>query len=385
MMLCNVCNTRLGDPVYNPESPERLTSLCSTRDGSARVWSCPACGHLRGDELADTAAFYDVEYRISLDHEDEDQVYEVQGENIVYRTEHQARTLLARLNLPQGALLLDYGCAKASTPRHVLRERPDLQLHLFDVSEMYLAHWERLVADPQRRATYRTPASWVGRFDVVTSFFALEHIPAPQEMVRHVASLLNEDGIFYGIVPDTFGNVADFLVADHVNHFTEPSLHRLLSDCGFTEISIDAGAHRGALVFSARRSGRATPPPALAPVLERSQRLAEYWQMLSDQLRAAEQQGGDAAAAIYGSGFYGAYIAKQLAHPERVRCFLDRSPFQQGKTLLERPVLAPEQLPAEVRTLYVGLNPAIAREALRDASWLDAERVRLVFLDARPV
>lgn len=385
MMSCNVCNTPLGEPVYNPESPERLTSLCSTRDGSARVWSCRVCGHLRGDELADTAAFYDVEYRISLDHEDEDQVYEVQGPQILYRTEHQARTLLSKLQLPQGALLLDYGCAKASTPRHVLRERPDLQLHLFDVSEMYLPHWERLVADPQRRATYRTPTAWAGRFDVVTSFFALEHIPAPQAMVRHVASLLNDEGIFYGIVPDTFGNVADFLVADHVNHFTEPSLHRLLSDCGFVEISIDATAHRGALVFSARRSGRATPPPALPPVLERSLRLAAYWQALSGQLRAAELEAGDAPAAIYGSGFYGAYIAKQLKRPEQIQCFLDRSPFQQGKTLLERPVVAPEQLPPQVRTLYVGLNPAIAREALRNADWLDAESVQLVFLDAEPV
>jgi hypothetical protein len=64
---------------------------------------------------------------------------------------------------------------------------------------------------------------------------------------------------------------------------------------------------------------------------------------------------------------------------------VDKSPFQQGKTLMERTVVAPEQLPAQVRTLYVGLNPVIAREALRDASWLNAERVRLVFLSASPI
>jgi SAM-dependent methyltransferase len=335
--------------------------------------------------LTDTAAFYDVGYRISLDHEDEDQVYEVNGSQIVYRTEHQASTLLEKLKLTQGALLLDYGCAKASTPRHMLRKRPDLQLHLFDVSEMYLSHWKRLVPDIQRCATYRTPATWAGRFDVVTSFFALEHVPAPQAMVGHVASLLNKEGVFYGIVPDTFGNVADFLVADHVNHFTETSLYRLLSACGFVEISIDATVHRGALVFSARRSGHPTPPPPLPQVLERSRRLAGYWQALPGELRAAELAAGDTPAAIYGSGFYGTYIAKQLVRPERIQCFVDKSPFQQGKTLMERTVVAPEQLPAQVRTLYVGLNPVIAREALRDASWLNAERVRLVFLSASPI
>lgn len=382
-MLCNVCDSPMGAPVYQPETQQSLTSMCSVRDGAAQVWSCPVCAHLRGAALADTEAFYDVEYRISLDHDDDDQVYEVSGEHILYRTEHQALTLLAKLHLPEAALLLDYGCAKASTPRHLLRERADLRLHLFDVSEMYLAHWGRMVA-PAQRASYRTSQAWRSRFDVVTSFFALEHIPVPQDTVRHVASLLKDDGVFYGIVPDTFGNVADFLVADHVNHFTAPSLHRLLSDCGFARIEIDAEAHRGALVFSARRHGPATAPPAIAPVRERSLKLAQYWQALSGQLGAAEQRAGAAPSAIYGSGFYGAYIAQQLAHPERVRCFLDRSPFQQGKTLLDKPILAPEGLPPEVRTLYVGINPAIARQALADAYWLDRECVRLVFLDTDP-
>jgi SAM-dependent methyltransferase len=377
-MLCNVCDSPMGEPIYNSGTRQSLTSMFSARDGEASVWFCPSCGHLRGTALAGTEAFYDVEYRISLDHEDEDQVYEVHGEEILYRTEHQARTLLDKLKLPQGAMLLDYGCAKASTPRYVMRQRPDLQVHLFDVSEMYVAHWDRLVA-PERRASYQT---WRGRFDVITSFFALEHIPAPQATVLHVASLLKEDGVFYGIVPDTFGNVADFLVADHVNHFTEPSLHALLSACGFRQIEIDAQVHRGALVFSARRSGAATPQPDVATVRDRSLKLAGYWQSLSGQLLAAERLSAGAPAAVYGSGFYGAYIAGQLARPEQIACFLDRSPFQQGKTRVNKPIVAPEQMPCEVRTLYVGLNPAIAREALADAPWLDRKRVRLVFLDA---
>lgn len=382
-MLCNVCNSPLGAPIYQPDAHERLTSMCSSREGAASIWSCAVCAHLRGEALVDTEAFYDTEYRISLDHDDEDQVYEAFNDRIIYRTAHQARTLLGKLQLPDAALFLDYGCAKASTPRHLLRERPDLQLHLFDVSEMYLAHWDRLVP-PERRASYRTPTEWQRRFDAVTSFFALEHIPAPQNTVRHIASLLKDDGVFYGIVPDTFGNVADFLVADHVNHFTQPSLHRLLSDCGFAQIDIDAAAHRGALVFCARRQGSAMPAPAVEPVQKRSLQLARYWQSLSIRLRAAERASGGTPAAIYGSGFYGAYIAKQLIRPEHVRCYLDRSPYQHGKTLLGKPIVVPEALPSDVGTLYVGLNPAIARQALADARWLDRTRVRLIFLDDEP-
>lgn len=115
-MHCNICHTKLGAPLYEASSDYALTSLCELRLGRVRIWLCPTCGHLRGEALPDTHNYYDSNYRILLDHEDEDQIYLVEGERIVYRTEHQVNTLLSKLDLPCGTRLLDYGCAKASDP-----------------------------------------------------------------------------------------------------------------------------------------------------------------------------------------------------------------------------------------------------------------------------
>ena len=377
---CNVCGNPLGEPIYRSLSGHVLTSLCEVRSGNKRVWSCLHCGHLRGEALPDTGKYYATDYRISLDQDDEDQIYEVRDDRVVYRTEHQVDTLIDKLPLPQGALMLDYGCAKASTFKRLLTQRTDLQAHLFDVSDMYTAHWDRFVI-PERRAVHVTPPSWQGRFDVVTSFFALEHIPEPRKSVQSIASLLKDDGIFYGIVPNTFGNVADFIVIDHVNHFTIPSLHALLEGAGFVQIDIDARAHRGALVFLARKEGTASGPMDVKATLARSQDLASYWTRLSDRIRSEEDAHGGVPAAIYGSGFYGAYIASSLQRPDRLRNFLDHSPYQQGKVLLGKPVLAPEQLPDDIRLLYVGLNPAIARATIEKKDWLLKRNLQLVFLD----
>ncbi len=384
-MLCNVCQAPLAAPIYESRSEQSLTSLCELRPGRTRVWCCEHCGHLQDEPLADTAQYYASDYRILLDHEDEDQIYETVrspdgSERIVYRTEHQLRMLLERLPLATGAYVLDYGCAKAAMPRLLAGHRPDLQLHLFDVSDMYRGHWDGLLPR-ERQAVHETPPDWSGRFDAVTSFFALEHIPAPRTSVAHVASLLREGGRFYGVVPCTVGNPADFVVIDHVNHFTASSLHRLLADSGFGDIEIEAGSHRGALVFRATKGAAAGTGPSPAESVRQAVELAHYWGGLGERIAAAEIAVGEAPAAIYGSGFYGAYIATCLAHPERLRCFLDRSPFQQGKTLSGLPVLAPEELPEDVVQLYVGLNPAIARRALADQSWLADQRVRLFFLD----
>lgn len=379
-MHCNVCHTKLSEPLYEAPSDHALTSLCELRLGRVRVWLCPSCGHLRGEALPDTHDYYESNYRILLDHEDEDQIYSVQDGHILYRTDHQVATLLSKLDVPNGARVLDYGCAKASTPRRLLTSRSDLQMHLFDVSDMYLGHWQQFLSQ-ERWAMHDTPAEWQGYFDVVTSFFALEHIPDPLETVRSIGALLSNSGVFYGIVPDTFGNVADFAVIDHVNHFTDVSLHTLLTGAGFTDIYIDADSHRGALVFTAHKTGSPSQCPDLVSSLTASRQLADYWTTLGDRICAAEAAGNGLPAAIYGSGFYGAYISSVLDAPDQVEFFLDASPFQQGKKLFGKAILPPPKLPAHIRLLYIGLNPKIARAAVAEMGWLQGRNLQLVFLD----
>ncbi|MEO8002988.1 MAG: class I SAM-dependent methyltransferase [Arenimonas sp.] len=380
MTQCNICATPLGDPIFSSESDMALTSLCELQAGKVQVWSCQNCSHLLGNALQNTEQYYQSDYRILLAHDDEDQIYEMHNEQIVYRTDHQVSTLIEKLELPQNAMLLDYGCAKASTPKKLLSRRNDLQVHLFDVSDMYRSYWDQFVPN-DRQTTHQTPAHWQKKFDIITSFFALEHIPDPQGTLKHIAELLNDDGVFYGIVPDTFGNVADFIVIDHVNHFTIPSLHELLTRHGFGKIDIDAVTHRGALVFTARKEGPSSERTNVGSAITQSIALAKYWTEIGSRIKASEPGKEPGPSAIYGSGFYGAYIFSTLKQPERVECFLDRSPYQQGKALFGKAILAPENLPAGTKTLFVGLNPAIARDVMASMSWPNCPDLKLVFLD----
>lgn len=379
-MLCNVCNTSLDQPIYVATTNRALTSLCEIRDGTVQIWSCPQCSHLLGEAVIETQSYYESDYRISLDHDDEDQIYDIQGSHIVYRTDHQVAILLNKLEIPPHAKFLDYGCAKASTPRRLLTLRQDIQFYLFDVSEMYSSYWYQFL-ESERCATHHTPTDWHGQFDVITSFFALEHIPKPLDTVAHIASLLRDDGVFYGIVPDTFGNVADFVVIDHVNHFTSASLHTLLRLSGFNDIQIDSKVHRGALVFTARKQGPSTTCPEVRATYVQSKKLAKYWSELCFRVQQYEREHVNMPSAIYGAGFYGAYIASVLNWPERIEYFLDASPYQHNKQLFGKDIVSPQSLDESVKLLYVGLNPAIAREVIAKMDWLKERNLNLVFLD----
>lgn len=78
------------------------------------------------------------------------------------------------------------------------------------------------------------------RFDVISMWHLVEHLPRPQDFVRHAYRLLVPDGWLLvetpviGAISDAFG--ADwryFMPIEHINLFSEDALFRLCRDAGF--------------------------------------------------------------------------------------------------------------------------------------------------------
>ena len=386
---CNVCATALSHVLYESEGSQSLTSLCQVRPGFTRVYACERCGHLQTEEMADSATFYESDYDILINSEDEDQIYEVMPDGTkIYRTDHQVKVLLEKLPLPTGARILDYGCAKSAMIRNLLLQRSDLEPYLFDVSSRYIPFWERFIK-PGHWSVHEVPSDWQDSFDVVTSFFSMEHMVRPEESIRTMAAMLKPGGALYCIVPNVDTNIADFIVLDHVNHFSSPSLHHLLKSAGLEVESIDGAAHRGAFVVVARRTTqleRLTLPNDFSKqvqvCLNRFQDIASFWTKAAERVRSQEAQlplGTEVA--IYGAGFYGAFVASCLKDPQRLVCHLDQNVYLQGRDLNGRPIVSPAQLPDHVRHIWVGLSPAHAREIIAQVSSLSSRPATFLFLE----
>lgn len=378
MTPCRVCGAECGPPVYRAEAPA-ITSLSTRLDAPTEAHLCRACGHAQSPDLPDLAAFYDTEYRISLASDAHDQLYEIRDGRPVYRTAKQAELVLAHSAPPQGARVLDYGAAKAATLRALCAARPDLQPHVFDVSEDYRAHWAEWVPDAAQ-ATYRAPAEWAGRFDLVTAHFVLEHVAAPVEAFRDIARLLAPGGRAFVTVPDLLSNPGDLLVVDHVNHFTRPSIARALAAAGLHAEAVLADAFRGAFVIVATPGDANAAAGDVAGTVAAVQRIAAFWRDARTRLLAAAERHGGRPAAIYGAGFYGVFVAAALAGRQRLVGHLDRNPHVRESAPVQ-PVFDPMDPPEGVELVYAGLNPAIARPVL--SAWLaeTGRRYELVFLD----
>ena len=176
-------------------------------------------------------------------------------------------------------------------------------------------------------------------------------------------------------------NTADFIVIDHVNHFTRSSLGLLLRSAGLQVREISDTLHRGAFVIIAENSGQDTDATVSDEDLQRLNEIAVFWKDAVNRLQEFENGlGAGSPIAIYGAGFYGKFIESCLKDPDRVACVLDQNPYLHGKKENGKPVLPPAQLPEEVETVLVGLNPAHARNIIADIPALASRRIEYFYL-----
>lgn len=366
MIKCNVCNQSLSHKVYDTLGSTSITSVCTTVESPTEVYYCGSCGHVQTLEMPDELSYYDETYNFLAESEEEDQIYVVENGEVVYRTQHQVTTLLSKMDLSSDVRILDYGCAKSSTMRELTNRELSITPYLFDISERYTPYWKEFIEEG-KWATYQVPEQWSNHFDVVTSFFSLEHISKLSDTLQSIKRVLVENGSLYAIIPNTQTNPADLIVVDHPNHFTRSSLERLLLDNGFSIQEIDDTSHRGAYVVIAKNKAPAKTPSVSNESVEKEiVTIGEFWKSAAIRVKEFEQSIKGKPSAVYGAGFYGSFLASNLASLQSVKCFVDQNPFLEGTTLIEKPIVFPKDLPDDVAAVYVALNPKHSRKIIEN-------------------
>ena len=364
---CLVCSASLGEAMLHIPGPAAVTSLGEIVAAETIVYQCTHCSHVQTAPLDNVLEYYSSGYNIRNDSEDEDDLYELVDGEPVYRSQHQSTVVLqTHQQLAPSARVLDYGCAKASSLRYILRSRPDLDGFVFDISNAYKSHWDDFIK-PENQSSFTPNCAWTGLFDLVLSFFALEHTERPVEFINNLEALVKPGGVVHLVFPNMYHNYGDMIVVDHVNHFSERSILDLFSKTSLTVKEISTSKHRAAFVVVAIKGVYKTSiissgnDASLA--ISGAKAIAEFWQRSFDRISLFEES-LPCDSAIYGSGVYGMFILSNLKRPDRVRYFLDQNPHQQGKVFQNKPVISPTSVGDDVNVIYVGLNPEVARKVI---------------------
>ncbi|MDG2989561.1 class I SAM-dependent methyltransferase [Candidatus Synechococcus calcipolaris G9] len=384
MINCALTGKTLKKPIYESQGNLSVTSLSQTYEGKTVVYFNEEIGHLQTKEIKDIEVYYDKQYQFFNQSDEDDILYKVIDGKKVFRQEHQVNTLLSKINFEAGMQVLDYGCAKGTVMKRLGLHNPSVEIYLFDVSQMYVNLWDKFLPS-DHYASYKIKPEWHKKFDLVTSFFAFEHAPYPVKELRNINNLLKDGGYFYCIVPNVFENTGDFIVADHVHHYSDVSLKYLLAKAGFETVEIDAFSHFGAYIAIGKKKSQNSlefdiNSQKLADVVNAVQETANYWNTLQDKICQFEQSVRGQKSAIYGAGVYGSFIATCLENLNNVQCFIDQNPLLHNTKVMGKDIHHPDDLPQDVTSIYVGINPRIASQIIGGiASWKD-KKLSILYL-----
>ena len=379
-LTCRVCGSTSLQDVLEFPAPS-ITSIATLFDTVTSVKACPLCSHIQSADLPLASAFYNTTYRISLNSNTHDQMLTGKDGRPAFRTELQAKVTHDMLVLGQGSRILDYGAAKANTLRCLKQLRPDLDAYAYDVSADYHAYWINWLA-ADHCATYDIPDAWKYSFDAITLYFVLEHVIDIYDTLETLSGLLATDGRVFLTVPHFESNPVDLIVVDHVNHFTEASLDHAFRIAGFTKVAASANVELPnaiAAVYSRGSSDCSSINANVSnvPVLQTTR---DFWISARERVITMALSRPMTPAAIFGAGVYGTWISCILQGRANVVSFLDNNPHFNGTIKSGIPVMLPSQVPAEVEIVYVGLNPAHARDVVEASGLLDRDGLTFVWL-----
>lgn len=381
MVECRVCGTDIDQPSLDLPAPA-LTSTYEQVAMSTRVYVCASCGHVQSPNLPDIAAFYDTRFKCTLDSEAFDQIAEIRDGVPRYRTDIQAELALKIVSPPAGARILDFGAAKAATLRKIWARRPDISPHVFDVSEDYRSSWSAwLPADAI--ATYVVPRSWRGRFDVVMAHYVLEHVPDPVATLSDISELLAPGGRLYFSVPNWVENIGDLLVAEHTNHFTDVSIRRVVHEAGLAVDVLDAASlpYGFAVVCRTLEGEDMVVANRIKNSVDHAREAASALQRACNRIDTEFSSRHKRHSAVFGAGFYGAFLLARMPDRLGVACCIDNNPHLWGKSLFGVHVVSPEMLPTSTEVVYVGLNPARAQAIVASVGALQRAGLDLVYIE----
>lgn len=209
--------------------PELGYSFTPAHLKTYRIVRCTNCGHtycspLPIDLFERYADIEDVEY---LKHESQ----RLATAKKVIRTLQQVKKC---------GRLLDVGCSTGDFLQ--IAER------YYEVEGVELSAWAAGIARAKGLTVYDFPLSELGgvkQYDVISLWGVIEHLEDPGREIKHIHRLMRDGGILCiwtgnvdSLTARVLGEKWWYFMGQHVQYFSEATLDRLVTGCGFAKVTV---------------------------------------------------------------------------------------------------------------------------------------------------
>ncbi|MDP4025875.1 class I SAM-dependent methyltransferase [Methylobacterium sp. NEAU 140] len=352
--VCVVCDRLNPVELHAYRCLPRVTSDCKPWPSGGRLFVCDGCGAIQ--KVADAVWQQEID-RIYSDY----QIYDLSdgAEQVIFsatggsapRSKTLVDFLVSRLPPRETGHLLDIGCGNGSALTNFSNALPGWRLDGSELSNKALTNLRKI---PGFDTLHVGPIERT--YDVVSLIHSLEHMLKPGATLTDALSKLNPKGHVFVEVPDAETSPFDFIVADHLSHFTRATLNQLGRKVGMTVEFIGNSVLAKEITMLAtagadKKSGGSASPEAGREIVARSLRWLQA--IINSAFNAADQ----GPIAIFGTSISAMWLYGALR--DRVALFVDEDQSRIGRRIDGKPIVAPRDVkPSQV--IYVPLAPQIA-------------------------
>ena len=358
----------LSTPIYTSNDSFSITSISNLINAKTEVYYDKEIAHLYTKETLNLEEYYDNEYKVDIESEDKDSLYGIINGEKVYRTQYQLDLFTKKVEIKNNMKILDYGSAKGLFLKKLI-EKISIEPYLFDITTKYKEFWLKTF-NQKNCSFYNLKDEWKNSLDIVTSFYVFEHVKDPLTELKNIYQVLKEDGTVYIQVPNVYNHIADFICIDHLHHYSKISLTHLLNQSGFEVISIDDTSYEGALIIVGQKKTNIKTYNFLNEDYTfyetKAVEMSKYWQTLSSKINTFYKQNSTKKAALYGAGFYSTYILSHLPKDNNIAYAIDQNPHLHSQKFNNLDIIPIDKVSEDIQVLYVGLNPKMAKEIIKD-------------------
>lgn len=344
---CDYCGAADAEPV-NHVGPPCLTGDFHIVQAVIHNVMCMTCGTVWNDRTVSSVAleqFYAAYAKKTTETGEDDLLFDPSG-GVETLGRNQIAFLMQHLPQKGGGRILDVGCGKGTL------------LTLFDES---FAGWDRVGIEPSAAAAAIARASGLtvyegmldtvtieaSSFDVVMIVHVLEHAASPTAALHSINRALRPDGLVFIEVPNMLdpNMFYDFLLHEHLFHFSPDTLCRLLTRQGFAIETLEPSTVYGATRVIGRKIGDQRDSRQLQQVeMSRLTTGIRAWRRLWEDMRQSAHDLAAAAAAGKRVALFGAGMttAALLVYTDLkgapLAGLIDESPWKVGRTYFGLPI-----------------------------------------------
>ena len=356
---CRICSRPTLEEIAEFPALPRITSDCLGFRAGGRLLVCHGCGAAQSPadeqwfkEIREIYNDYHAYYQAGGV---EQHVLDPSTGTLRKRSEVLLDGLAALPGMPQFGKALDVGCGTGGTLK-ALSKRGGWRLYGLETDSKNLPFLAPIEGFENLYTC--AIADLPERFDLVTMVHALEHFPEPLATMRQLHDKIAPGGRLFVEVPNAEANPFDYLIADHMMHFTASSLSGLAAQAGFAIDCLTSAWVTKELSLTARPSSKGSPVFSM----EAASQAADHVRSQINWLQRFVETAQKAAARSSNFGLFGTSIAATWlcgVLGDAVSFFVEEDPNRVGRSYLGRPVIRPGEVrPGSV--VFLALVPEIA-------------------------